>query len=85
MSLKLLEQKGLMEERMDRRAVESENIAKHQIGELNQYIQEIHAKQLNDVENFQNCHRLYLKASERFDQKMELIVNMERGYQTLLQ
>ena len=47
-------------------------------------MQEIHQKQLNDVEEFKSCHQYYLKAGERFDQKMELIVNMEIGLQTVV-
>ena len=39
---------------------------------------------LEDVQNFQGCHKMYLKAAERFDQKLDIVVNMESGYQELL-
>ena len=39
---------------------------------------------LEDVQNFHGCHKMYLKSSERFDQKLDIVVNLENGYQELL-
>jgi len=44
----------------------------------------MHTNHINEMQDFKNCHTLYLKASERFDRKLGIVVNLENNYQTLL-
>ena len=52
---------------------------------MHEYIQTVHEAHLDDIKNFQGCHRMYLKSSERFDQKIDIVVNMEKNNQALME
>ena len=37
------------------------------VTELHEFISNVHQAHLDDIQNFQGVHRMYLKSSERFD------------------
>ena len=40
---------------------------------------------MDDFKNFQVVHKNFLKSSERLDSKIDMIVNMEKTNQTLME
>ena len=67
MKIKLLEQKkelmGALETGYQKSAVKT-GIS---VTELHEFIANVHQAHLDDIQNFQGVHRMYLKSSERFD------------------
>ena len=45
----------------------------------------IHLNHINDFKSFRGAHKQFLKATDRLDQKLKIVVDLESAYQLLLQ
>lgn len=47
---------------------------------LEGYTQMIHNSVMHDLESWQGCHQLYLKAAQTFDSKLGVVISLEQSH-----
>lgn len=54
------------------------------VKEVEEYANSIHKQVVSDYQNWSSCHQAYIKASQQFDSKLGIVLNLEKNYQQLL-
>ena len=54
------------------------------VSKLEKQIDLIHTSHIHDIQSMKGIHRQFNKASEQFDQKLSIVVDLEKAYQQLL-
>ena len=54
------------------------------LSKFDQQLDLVHQTHIHDIESMKGIHRQFNKASEKFDQKLSIVVDLEKAYQNLL-
>lgn len=52
--------------------------------EIEGYVQMIHTQVMHDLSSWQDCHKMYLQASQRFDSRLNVVQSLEKNFQQVL-